>query len=202
MTDHELLEQWRAGSERAGNELFDRYFVSIRRFFRNKVSSAADDLVQETFLACVQGRNRLRDDQAFRRYIFGAAHNILRVHLRRLQNGRIDFGTVSAHDIRPSPSAAVAQEETRVAVLEALRRIPLDYQVVLELFYWEEMPVADVAAIIEIPEGTAKTRLRRGRELFCRELAALTQGRLGTQASEDLAARIATGRDVAPVKTS
>ena len=64
--DDDLLERWRAGDKRAGNALFERHFRSLVRFFRNKVSTGIEDLVQETLLACVRGRDRLRDDGSFR----------------------------------------------------------------------------------------------------------------------------------------
>jgi DNA-directed RNA polymerase specialized sigma24 family protein len=45
-----------------------------------------------------------------------------------------------------------------------LRTIPFELQVVLELHYWEQCPVAEIAEVLGVPEGTAKSRLRRGRE--------------------------------------
>jgi len=57
----------------------------------------------------------------------------------------------------------VEREELRL-FLAALRTIPFDLQVVLELHYWEQCSVAEMAAALEIPEGTVKSRLRRGRE--------------------------------------
>lgn len=50
--------------------------------------------------------------------------------------------------------------------MQALRTIPLDIQVTLELFYWEDMSVAELAQILEVPPGTVKSRLHRGRQLL------------------------------------
>ncbi|HET6584233.1 MAG TPA: sigma-70 family RNA polymerase sigma factor [Nannocystaceae bacterium] len=151
----------------AGNALFERYFVPVRRFFRNKVVGDVDDLIQKTFLACVEGRDRFRGDASFRRYLFGTANNILRVHYRgKKSDGDPDFATMSAMDLAPSPSQAFAIGDEQRIVLEALRRIPLEYQVALELFYWEELPVLELADVLDVPLGTVKTRLRRGRQLL------------------------------------
>ncbi len=57
-------------------------------------------------------------------------------------------------------------------MLEALRCIPIESQVMLELHYWEELTVAQIAAIIEIPVGTAKTRIRRARQLLREQIGA------------------------------
>ena len=48
-------------------------------------------------------------------------------------------------------------------MLEGLRRIPLDYQVALELFFWEHLTGPEIAQVLGVPEGTVRTRLRRGR---------------------------------------
>ena len=49
-------------------------------------------------------------------------------------------------------------------MLAALRTIPLDLQVAIELFYWEEMTTEEIGVVLEIPGGTVRSRLRRARE--------------------------------------
>lgn len=170
-----LLDRWRAGETAAGEALFERYFDAVVRFFRNKVVEGTDDLVQHTFLACVEGRDRLREDASFRSYLFGVAHNLLRRHFQRL-DAQVDFTVRSVFDLGPSPTGVVAESEHGRLVLEALRRIPFDYQVVLELHYWEELTAAEIGEATGVPLGTAKTRLRRGRELLLEQLTALMDG--------------------------
>ena len=58
--------------------------------------------------------------------------------------------------------AAKASEEK--LLLAALRAIPVELQLVLELHYWEEMTMAEIAEVIEVPVGTAKSRMRRAKE--------------------------------------
>jgi RNA polymerase sigma factor (sigma-70 family) len=82
-TDLELLASWRDGDTKAGNALFDRYFDALFRFFRNKVQEGAEDLVQQTFLALVQSRDRFRGDSSFRTYLFTAARSKLYNYLER-----------------------------------------------------------------------------------------------------------------------
>jgi DNA-directed RNA polymerase specialized sigma24 family protein len=67
--------------------------------------------------------------------------------------------------------------------LLALRRIPLDSQVALELHYWESMTAAEIGEVLGMPLGTVKTRLRRAKQLLEVELRALDVG----QARLDLA---------------
>jgi RNA polymerase sigma factor (sigma-70 family) len=176
-TDAELLERWRSGDKSAGEELFERHFDSIARFFRNKVDHGIDDLIQRTFLACVESRDKFRGDSSFRTYLFGVAHNVLGKHFRskKRHGDKIDFGVTSVHDLGPSPSVVVAQHREQRMLLEALRRIPLELQVVLELYYWEKLTAGEVASVVGVPEGTARTRIRRARQLLEQEMGKLSE---------------------------
>ncbi len=58
-------------------------------------------------------------------------------------------------------------------LLAALRSIPLDLQVALELFYWEQLDGPDLAEVLGVPEGTARSRLRRAREAVAEKIAEL-----------------------------
>lgn len=71
--DATLLERWRTGDAAAGQELLRRHFRSIYAFFANKVSGPPDDLIQETFRACVEARGRIREGSSFRAYLLTIA---------------------------------------------------------------------------------------------------------------------------------
>lgn len=180
MSDAELLQAWADGDARAGEALFERHFESIARFFRNKLPADThhEDLIQQTFLGCVEARARYRGDASFRSFLFAIAHNQLGKFWRSRSRDRLDLRSVSAYDLDPSPSAALARDELHHQLLLALRRIPLDSQVALELHYWESLTAAEVAAVLDVPLGTAKTRLRRAKQLLEAELRALDGGEL------------------------
>ncbi|MCA9690560.1 MAG: sigma-70 family RNA polymerase sigma factor [Myxococcales bacterium] len=176
--DGELVQAYRGGDPRAGKELVDRYYGRVLGFFRNKAPASSNDLTQRTFLGCFEALDRLRDADRFRSFLFAVACNQLRKHFRgkRRDGDHMDFGSVSAVDLDPSPSGVLTDRQEQRLLLEGLRRIPVDYQIVLELFYWEEMTAAEIAATIELPVGTAKTRIRRGRQLLEKALAELAGG--------------------------
>ncbi len=178
MTDLELARAWRRGDRAAGEQLFERHYAAVARFFRNKVGDSdgvADDLVQKTFLACVEGLDRYREQASFRTYLFSIAYRLLcRLYrARRRHPAPIDFAIVTVQALDPSPSAIVARSDEQRLLLEALRRLPFNYQVALELVYWESMTAADAAAVLEIPLGTAKTWIRRARLSLTRILGEL-----------------------------
>lgn len=162
--DGELLVQWRAGEASAGELLFERYYDSVVRFFRNKVSEDAPDLVQQTFAACLHARDRIARASNFRAYLFAVAHNTLRGHLRRtysLRNGaQLDQTAIA--DLVPGPSTVMGRKAEHLLLLDGLRRLPLQLQVLLELRYWEELRTREIAEILELPHDTVRTRLRRG----------------------------------------
>jgi len=175
-SDAELFERWSAGDEAAGEELFRRYFDAIARFFRNKATDDWPELVQKTFLVCIEARASFRGDGSFRSFLFGIAYHQLLRSYRDRGNERIDLTERSAHDLDPTASACMAKREEERLLLAALRRIPVEYQVVLELHYWEEMSAAACAEVLALPVGTVKSRIRRARELLDRELAKLAVG--------------------------
>ncbi len=167
-----LLSAWRNGDQRAGNQLLQRYFPSLYRFFSGKVGDEVDDLIQRTFLALVRHRDDIRDDASFRAYLFTVArHEFYRyLRTRRRRREPLDFGTVSLADLKTSPSGVVARQKDHERLLIALRQIPVDLQVALELYYWEELSTRELAAALEVPLGTAKSKLRRARERLRRAL--------------------------------
>ena len=175
-SDFELIDRWRDGDRAAGNDLLKRYFDSLYRFFRNKVDDGIDDLIQQTLLATVKHRDRFKKQASFRTYIFVVARNELYRHFRKRRSGReaVHMDAMSVADLGTSPSTRLAKRQEERLLLEALRRIPLELQVTLELFYWERLNTAEMAEALEIPRGTVKSRMRRARQALdasLRELA-------------------------------
>lgn len=173
--DRELLTAWRAGDDDAGRRLVERHFPCIERFFFNKVGERAADLIQLSFLRVLEARTRVRPDADFRAYLLGIARNVLYEHYRRTRKDieRLDFQSQSVMDIAPTPSSWLAHEQEAQLLLRALQRIPIDYQIVLELYYWEDLRSREVAAVLELPEGTARSRIRRAKQLLEQQLVAL-----------------------------
>jgi RNA polymerase sigma-70 factor, ECF subfamily len=164
-SDGDLLERWRAGDTASGEALFERYYDMVERFFLNKVSDGVQDLVQETFIRCVESRERIRDNDRFRVYMFGIAYNVLSAHLRERYRGNreINFNEDSVHDLAPGPGTLMARRREHRLLIEALRNIPIDDQVILELHYWEQLTTHQMAEVLGIPVGTARGRLQRAR---------------------------------------
>lgn len=170
--DLELLEAWRGGDRKLGNALFKRHARMVQRFFRTKLSTGVDDLVQATFLAMVEKRDRLGPDSSFRAYLLGIARNQLLMHFERTaRRGKtIDASQWSAVDLRGVPARAAALQRRSDLLVAALQRLPIDYQIAIELHYWEGMSTREVAEVADTTSGTIKSRLSRGRKLLAEHL--------------------------------
>ena len=177
-SDSELLRLWGAGDLRAGDRLFGRHAPAIARFFRNKVSTDLEDLLQQTFLRGLEGRHRFRGESSFCGYLLGIACHVLADYYRARYRARPELALreVSLHDLSPSPSLALADQREHQVLLAALREIPINYQIVVELYFWESMTARAIAEVLEIPLGTAQTRLARARELLGERIERLRSG--------------------------
>lgn len=198
-SDRELLEAWRNGDKAAGEALFERYYDVLVRFFANKLGGDPLDLIHETFVGCISGLPRLQ--QSFRSFLFGIAYNQLKKHYerRRMDAERFDPTTQTAADLSPGPGTMLVRSAEQQLLLDALRRIPVQHQVVLELFYWEELTSAEIGEALELPDGTVRTRLRRARALLEQALRDMaTDPRLYEQTRRDLARWVAKIRAVQP----
>ena len=167
-TDAELLLAWRDGDRRAGRQLFDRHVQSVSRFLRTKVADQdREELLQDVFASCLGPDVELRG-ASFRTYILRAAKNrVINFYVKRGRHrARFDPMAESAVDLCPSPTAELARHQQERVLLRGLRSLPLDLQILLELYYWESFSVSQLAEVLEIPPGTVKTRLFRARRLL------------------------------------
>lgn len=173
--DFELLRRWQAGEDLAGERLFRRHYQPLLRFFYNKARGQAHDLVQRAFLGCLEARQRIKHKN-FRAFLYGVARNVLFDHYRlaRREQGNVDFAVLSAEDLRPTPSSALARVREVELLLRGLRRIPLEGQILLELYYWEGMRAREIAEIVGRPEATVRTKIRRSRLRLEKEIATIS----------------------------
>lgn len=165
LDDHALLDRWRAGEPRAGELLVERYFDLMYRFFHSKLDAEADELVQATFLACLSAKDRFRGDASFRTFLYAIAKHQLYAAVRaRGRAGReVDVEQQSIADLVSTPRAQLARHEDHERLIGHLRRLPIEHQTLLELHYWSELSIGELAVVFEAPEVTIRSRLHRAR---------------------------------------
>lgn len=170
--DVELLERWRNGEAACGDVLLRRHFASVRRFFCTKIGDDVDDLVQQTFLGCVEKRDQVKNG-AFRPYLFGIARKKLYERLRQ-QKKHVDMDADSIAHLGTTPSQKVARNEEQRLLLLAMQELSVNAHIVLELTYWEGLSGSEVAEVLGISEHTVRSRLFRARDALRDKLAQLT----------------------------
>lgn len=155
-----------------------RHYASVLRFFELKATPAAEDLTQRTFLACVEGRDRFRGEGSFKGYLFGIARMMLLEHIRRSdRGGLVRFGEEQEPQ-GPAVtrlSTVVARQQEQQLLLRALVDLPTDMHVALQLYYWEQLPTAEIGRALDVPKSTVTTRLARAREQLHKRLVAMTK---------------------------
>lgn len=174
--ERDLLLAWRDGDRAAGSALIRGHAGLMHRFFANKVARAetVEELAQRTFVACVQGVERFRGDSNFRTWLFAVANNVLREYYRESRRAEnLDFGTVTVADGAEGLSSVLASSEQQRRLLAALRRIAIDSQVLLELYYWEDLSAPELAEVFEVPVGTIRGRISKAKQALRAELDAM-----------------------------
>jgi RNA polymerase sigma-70 factor (ECF subfamily) len=175
----ELLTRLRRGEVAALGEAYDAHHVHVRAFTRRLLGdeSAAEDLIQDTFLALPRALAGFRGDSSLRTFLVSIAVNHARHHLRSAMRRR---ATHDRFDAEPPPSSPSPEEQVRraqlaAALTRALDALPLEQRVAIVLCEVEERSSAEAALIVGVPEGTIRTRVFHGKRKL-RE--ALTQAGL------------------------
>lgn len=172
MDDAELVRRWADGDAASGAALVQRHGDQLYRFLSGKLPGEVDDLIHDVFVTCLERRAELPRWRSFRAYLLVIARHRLYARIReRMRNERFDPGVSRLADLVSrgvSSRAAGAQLADRVR--DAMTRLPLQLQVALELRFWEGLTGPELAEALEVPEGTVRSRLRRGLEALRREL--------------------------------
>ena len=176
-TDGELLARWAEGHKDAGGELIERHFATVYRFFRGRVMSERQDLVQQTFLACVEGRCRYQQQGSFRAFLLGIARHQLYAHYRKSRRESLDLSSRPLRDLGTSPTGMVARRESERRLHEALRGLPLDTQLILELAFWQGLDGAEIAEVMDVPVNTIYSRIHRAKASLGEKLRELGEDR-------------------------
>ncbi|MCH9684910.1 MAG: sigma-70 family RNA polymerase sigma factor [Deltaproteobacteria bacterium] len=193
-----LFEAWRRGDSAAGEALFERYYSVIERFFYNKAPDVTEreDLMHTTILGFLESAGNFRGSSSSRTFLLGIATNVWRTRCRHAAGPRqhVELSTTSLPDAAESPSEVTASFEEGTVLLTALRRVPNEAQLLLELRYWEPLTLREISEVLDISLSTVKNRLRQAKEDLKNAIDAIgaSQGRteLSVKNFDEWAARI------------
>lgn len=175
LSDEQLAELLRDGSDQAFNALVTRYTRDLYHFLTRFVSdpTLADDLFQETFLQVYQSIDTFDTTRKFRPWLFTIGANKARDYLRRVASrgkpialstriGNKDDGRSLVdlmEDDLPLPGENVGQAEVQQLVRETIDSMPEHLREILLLAYFHQFAYKDISEMLNIPLGTVKSRL-------------------------------------------
>jgi RNA polymerase sigma-70 factor (ECF subfamily) len=175
-SDETLLGLIAKGDRIAVRLLFVRHSLRVYRFILRIVGDemAAEDLVNEVFIEVWRGAHRFESRSQVTTWILGIARfKALTALRRRPSEGLDDDFAESIEDQADNPEMRV-QKADRSAVLQTcLKQLSNAHRQVIDLIYYHEQSIEEVARIIGVPENTVKTRAFHARK----RLAALIEAR-------------------------
>jgi len=140
----------------------------------------AEDAAQETFLRALRYGKRLRQVEDARRWLARVAWRVALDRRRRHPEVSLEDAAQSVRALRDSGAAGdrIAAGREMMALLDGLiAALPAELRQAITLSAVEEMPAAEAAAVLEIPEATVRTRVFRARQILKEKLAALLEAR-------------------------
>ncbi len=140
-----------------GDSVFKLAFSMIKDY------AAAEDIAQNVFIKYMQQEKEFHDREHQKAWLLRTTVNECKMHLRYYWNARrVAF---------PDEWELAGNDDMREnALLDIVMNLPGKYRETIHLYYYEELSVKEIAAILKKAEATVKTNLRRGRQLLKRKL--------------------------------
>ena len=169
LSDQALLAACATGDASALGALFDRFHEAVYRFAARLPTTddlARDDLVQQTFLEVCRTAASYRGTSSVKTWILGIAANVARHTLRGELRRRVHQVRFLEHVSAEPPDVDDQVDRRRLLarIAEALAELPREQQIAFTLCDLEQLPGAEVARVLEIPEGTLWRRLHTARK--------------------------------------
>ena len=177
--DRADMQRLQAGHDAALNDLMARHATPVFHFLCRMVGNEddANDLAQETFVRVFKSSKSYRAELKFSTWLFTIAANLARNHFRwrsRHPNLSLDAenpeteqtlgSTLPANS--PAPNEETLADERAAAVRTAVKNLPEDLREAVVLCEWEELTVAEAAAILETTPKAVESRLYRARGIL------------------------------------
>jgi RNA polymerase sigma-70 factor (ECF subfamily) len=162
-TSDEVLVARIAGGDRLAMQvLFARHHVRVYRFVLRLVrnESTAEDLISEVFLDVWRQANRFEGRSAVSTWLLAIARfKALSVLRRRSEQELDDEKAAAIEDTADNPEIVTQKKNKSELLRKCLTALSADHREIIDLVYYHEKSVEEVAEIVGIPENTVKTRM-------------------------------------------
>lgn len=163
--DLDLLMAWRGGDQGAGLKLFRRYYGPLYHFFDSKIRQDVEELITQTFEICIERRDHLDGVDRFKVLLFGVARAQLYDHLRQHHRAEltapVDPSSMSIEELGGLPATHGADRDDLLQT--ALPRIPLQSQLLLEMYLRDRFSPAQLSHVMSKPKEWVDQNLETAR---------------------------------------
>ena len=173
LSDEVLIKKFQDGDINAYNQIVYRYKDRLLNFIYRFLHDLdrSEDLVQDTLLKLYTHKNSYKEIAKFSTWLYTIAANLARTELRKLKRRKTFSVTELSHDdrefiIRSSdvdPSDDHLSRNFEKNVQQALLLLPDDFKTIIILRDIQELSYDEISKIVELPLGTVKSRINRGR---------------------------------------
>src|SRR5688572_13098245 len=173
--DEVLIGRIATGDRLAMQVLFARHHVRVFRFVLRLVrnESTAEDLISEVFLDVWRQAGRFEGRSAVTTWLLAIARFKALSALRGRKEAELDDEVAEAvEDTSDDPEVAMQKKDTGEILRKCLTKLSAEHKEIIDLVYYHEKSVEEVAEIVGIPENTVKTRLFYARKKLAELLKA------------------------------
>jgi len=179
-SDEVLIGRIANGDRLAMQVLFARHHVRVYRFVLRLVGdpSNAEDLISEVFLDVWRQAGRFEGRSQVSTWLLSIARFKALSALRKRPDAELDEETAGAiEDTADTPEVAIQKKDKSQALRECLKSLSPEHREVIDLVYYHEKSIEEVAEVVGIPENTVKTRMFYARKRLSELLKAAGVGR-------------------------
>ncbi|MGN6811638.1 MAG: sigma-70 family RNA polymerase sigma factor [Thermomicrobiales bacterium] len=170
-----LIARARDGDQDAFREVVERYQAAVYNLAYRMLGNAdeAEDAAQEIFVRVYRQLARYDPERKFSTWILAIATNYCIDQLRRRRMQLVPLESIIpwARARESGPEGDAIDREARDELQELIRQLPEKYRAPLVLRYWQDLSCAEIAEVLQVPEGTVKTQIHRARKALGKLLA-------------------------------
>lgn len=165
--DKDLIERLKSGDENAMQVLYARHYQRLYRFILRQIRDEmmAEDIVNDVFLDCWRQAGKFEGRSSVSTWLMAIGYNKSISYLRKKRESQIHEGQAEAIiDESDDQQVALMKDDKGDVLRETIDQLSADHKAVIDLAYYHEMSVSEIAEILDIPTNTVKTRLFHARK--------------------------------------
>ncbi|HDR7610633.1 TPA: sigma-70 family RNA polymerase sigma factor [Bacillus mycoides] len=153
------------------DEIMNKYGQEVLQLVYSYVNNkeVAEDLTQDIFVKCYKSLHTYKGNSNLKTWLWRIAINHCKDYIKSWYNKKVIVTEDESAYMGVQPDSVeqtVIQNAEDSRLASAVMSLPIKYREVIYLFYYEELPIKEIAIVIEVKENTIKTRLKKAKELL------------------------------------